>query len=552
MVDVKLDVDEMAPQDENVDANIATSDVENGIGREVSTVESNVEAPAAGDYQQNLDDQMARAARLLGVEPPPILEVIIQCPSPKSKIQKVPALLLNDSNFGRYCSPKMISFGPIHHSQQTKELQLGQQLKYLWAFRYIEKFFTSQPDRHRNIEDAKGELYGSVTQDVEKLRNLFSKDVIKGYKDEELVQMLFVDGCALLYFMENLDYKNPGSLMLKLDQLFYIWRDIILLENQLPIRLLKLLLADSKLKLNKLLCKFLVSGLPKKKEEIVNNPQRQDNDDEPCESTHLLDYIRSYFCYTDKTQHEVSLRDSFKLLMICLLVNLASVFETVFGEVIVIIVAFALVLPTIEALLLSFLKEDYSWHRYKNIGDLRKAGIQVKASKSHWRWNNISFTSKWFSGKLMLPGIVVDDTTLYLYHNLIAYEMCPDFSNNFEFCSYFTLMDSFIDDAEDVKELRKAGVLQNLLGSDEEVAKLFNELGHALPSKLFNADGYDQNTYVTVKHQIDEHYRNKWKTCWAQLRSTYFNTPWSYFAFFAAVAALALTFIQTLYAIHPK
>ncbi|XLU44818.1 hypothetical protein S245_039632, partial [Arachis hypogaea] len=57
-----------------------------------------------------------------------------------SKIQKVPAFLREKSNFSRYCSPRMISLGPIHHREQNGDLQLGQQFKYLWAFRYIEQF----------------------------------------------------------------------------------------------------------------------------------------------------------------------------------------------------------------------------------------------------------------------------------------------------------------------------------------------------------------------------------------------------------------------------
>ncbi|MED6194267.1 hypothetical protein PIB30_026919 [Stylosanthes scabra] len=198
-------------------------------------------------------------------------------------------------------------------------------------------------------------------------------------------------------------------------------------------------------------------------------------------------------------------------------------------------------------------EEDYSWHRYKNIWDLRQAGIQVEASQTgYWKWHDISFTSNLFRGKLTLPKIVINDVTPYVYHNLIAYEMCPDFSHNFEFCSYFSLMDSFIDDAEDVKVLRRAGVLQNLLGSDEEVAKLFNEAGRVLPSKHLNDISYNKNTYAKVKGKINANYRSRRKTWFAQLRTTYFNTPWSFITFLAAVLALLLTSIQTWYAIHPK
>ena len=43
--------------------------------------------------------------------------------------------------------------------------------------------------------------------------------------------------------------------------------------------------------------------------------------------------------------------------------------------------------------------------------------------------------------------------------------------------THISFLDSLIDEANDVKMLRKAGILYNCLGSDEHVAKLFNEIG---------------------------------------------------------------------------
>ncbi|XLT46281.1 hypothetical protein HN873_038885 [Arachis hypogaea] len=399
--------------------------VENGI--EISVVEP-----------KGILEEMSQATRLLGVQLP-TLEIKIQRPSHRSKIQKVPAFLREKSNFSRYCSPRMISLGPIHHREQNGDLQLGQQFKYLWAFRYIEQF--ARTSGRKDTEDAKVFLYGTVTQHLQELRNLFSKDVTEGYNNEELVQMLVVDGCALLYFMCKIDDRDSRPLMLKFDQLWCIWREIILLENQLPAKLLNLLTGGSRFQLNRILFRFLSMCLPKKKQDLVTFSQRYDEDNVP---THLLDYILSY--YTDYilsyyTYEETVFRPFF---------NIKKAFRSLFPEA------------------------DY-WHRYKNIGILKK---------------------------------------------------------------------------RDVKDLRAAGVLQNLLGSDEDMAKLFNELGHVLPHKHLNDYSY-HNKYDIVRRQIDEHYRNKGKSWLAQLRSTYF-TPWSYVTFFAALSALVLTFLQTLYTIHPK
>ncbi|MBA0619444.1 hypothetical protein Godav_028619, partial [Gossypium davidsonii] len=87
--------------------------------------------------------------------------------------------------------------------------------------------------------------------------------------------------------------------------------------------------------------------------------------------------------------------------------------------------------------------------------------------------------------------------------NLIAYEMCPDFyNNNFTVTSYIGFLDSLIDEAEDVKELRDAGILYNRLGSDKEVAKLIKKMNMDLVPSLM--------IYRHVKLQIHDHHNNMW------------------------------------------
>ena len=90
---------------------------------------------------------------------------------------------------------------------------------------------------------------------------------------------------------------------------------------------------------------------------------------------------------------------------------------------------------------------------------------------------DISFTTVACLGYLFLPPMIVGDSARPKFSNLIAYKMCLDFENDFRVMSYISFLDSLIDEANDVKVLRKAGVLYNCLGSDEEVAKIFNEIG---------------------------------------------------------------------------
>ncbi|PPD79262.1 hypothetical protein GOBAR_DD23811 [Gossypium barbadense] len=127
--------------------------------------------------------------------------------------------------------------------------------------------------------------------------------------------------------------------------------------------------------------------------------------------------------------------------------------------------------------------------------------------------------------------------------NLIAYEMCPDFyNNNFTVTSYMGFLDSLIDEAEDVKELRHSGILYNRLGSDKEVAKLIKKMNMVLVPSLM--------IYRHVKLQIHDHHKNMWIRYPAQVYRPFFRTRWTFFAFVGAIGALFIGALQAYYTIH--
>ena len=123
-------------------------------------------------------------------------------------------------------------------------------------------------------------------------------------------------------------------------------------------------------------------------------------------------------------------------------------------------------------------QNNLNWQSYRNIQELQAAGIYLKRSTySSLSLRDIFFSTLLYFGFLWLPPIIVDDSTGPKFFNLITYEICPDFKNDYGVTSCISFLDSLIDDANDVKELRKAAILYNLLGSDQEVTQLFNEIG---------------------------------------------------------------------------
>lgn len=144
------------------------------------------------------------------------------------KIQRVVHYLRDRKHFAKHYSPRLMSIGPIHNG--AKNLQLGEKYKLMWARRYLER-------THQDAES----LYKKIASKIEQLKELFAEDVIgNSLDDEKLSWMLLVDGCSLLQILEKGTFY-PEEMNVEVDQLALVWQDVLLLENQIPYRVLQLL-----------------------------------------------------------------------------------------------------------------------------------------------------------------------------------------------------------------------------------------------------------------------------------------------------------------------
>nr|XP_034894068.1 uncharacterized protein LOC118033257 [Populus alba] len=155
---------------------------------------------------------------------------------------------------------------------------------------------------------------------------------------------------------------------------------------------------------------------------------------------------------------------------------------------------------------------------------------------------DVKFKSSFFYGTLKLPSITIGESTRSMLFNLVAYETSAAL-NPLWVTSYVCFMDSLIDDADDVKELRSKGIIINFHGPDQQVADLFNHMGSFLEP--------DTSVYNDVKREINEQCESIVKKWVAQWQQTYFHNPWAFIAFVAAAVGLALTATQTYYTMHP-
>ncbi|KAL3726721.1 hypothetical protein ACJRO7_031595 [Eucalyptus globulus] len=104
--------------------------------------------------------------------------------------------------------------------------------------------------------------------------------------------------------------------------------------------------------------------------------------------------------------------------------------------------------------------------------ELRESGVRFRAMQGG-QLSDINFKN----GTLELPVLYVEDDTESKFRNLIAYEQHRQSRDINYFTDYVTFMDCLINSSKDVEVLRRAGIVKNYLGNDEVVAQMFNKIG---------------------------------------------------------------------------
>ncbi|KAH6778642.1 hypothetical protein C2S53_003601 [Perilla frutescens var. hirtella] len=376
--------------------------------------------------------------------------------------------------------PQMVSMGPYHRGErQLAAMEKHKKRAFLRLVERSEKPIDCYVDKLapevENLMDSYDQLDGSWKED--------SKAFLK---------MMMIDGCFILELMRSATAKpdvlremgydegndpvfsNHGKLYFTP----YLRRDMLMLENQLPLRLLKIILAVEEAlpkpeQLTELILKFVGRWEPSRNIQGFEN----------C--CHILDMYRK-----------------------------------------------SLLLETEDRL--PCRKEEDAYIR--SATELTEAGIRFEKSKTI-NLNDISFRG----GVLKLPRITVDDTLESEYLNLMAFERFHVDAGN-EVTAYVFFMDRLIDSAKDVSLLHWRGILQNSLGSDKAVAKLFNSL---------STDAcLDHSSSLGIVHRDVAVYCRSPLPSWiAYAKHNYFTNPWVGLSILAAIFLFALTGVQTLYSV---
>ncbi|KAH7561192.1 hypothetical protein JRO89_XS10G0188700 [Xanthoceras sorbifolium] len=169
---------------------------------------------------------------------------------------------------------------------------------------------------------------------------------------------------------------------------------------------------------------------------------------------------------------------------------------------------------------------------------LHLAGIEFKPRRT-----NSFLDIKFGNGVLEIPPLTIDDFTSSVFLNIVAFEQCYRHCTK-HVTTYATLMGCLINTPGDAGFLSDHKIIENYFGTDEEVARFFNNVGKDVAFDIH------RNYLSELFQNVNEHYRNNWHVRWASFKHTYFDTPWSFMSALAALILLLLTMIQSLFAVY--
>ncbi|RWR91052.1 putative UPF0481 protein [Cinnamomum micranthum f. kanehirae] len=173
-----------------------------------------------------------------------------------------------------------------------------------------------------------------------------------------------------------------------------------------------------------------------------------------------------------------------------------------------------------------------------SVTELKNVGIKFRPSNGGL--NTIKFDEA--AATFNLPAIVINEKSEVVIRNLIAYEasIAPEMM---ALSRYIELMNGIIDTEEDVLLLREARIISNQLKSDMEVANLWNGMSKSVKS-----------TEVPVLDDaiksINAYYSSQLKVKAGRIMKNYVFGSWKFLVFLGANIFLLLTALQAFCSVY--
>ncbi|KAJ6927585.1 hypothetical protein NC651_011579 [Populus alba x Populus x berolinensis] len=375
--------------------------------------------------------------------------------------------------------PHIVSIGPYHHGK----VHLKMIEEHKW--RFLGGVLARTQQHGIGIND----FFKAIAPIEEKIRDCYSETI--ECSRQEFLEMMVLDGCFIIELfcivggIVQGDIDDPIFKMTRM--IFFIMRDLLKLENQIPFFVLETLFETSILSSRKQNVSSLTVLALKFFDHAVQRPPEVLRRYKDIRRGHLLDLFRSTVIPSSQEVHR-------KISPFLQLIQPAN--------------------------------------------KLHQAGIKFKPRETD-SFLDIEFSN----GVLEIPLLTVDDFTTSVILNCVAFEQCYAHCSN-HITSYVTFMGCLINAPCDAGFLCEYKIVENYFGADEEIASFFNNVGKDVTFDI-------QRSYLSkVFEDVNEHYSNNWHVRWAEFKHAYFDTPWSFISALAAIVLLVLTMIQAFFAFY--
>ncbi|CAL8165523.1 unnamed protein product [Prunus armeniaca] len=457
-------------------------------------------------------------------------------------IYRVPSKLRKVKD-GAY-NPRVVSIGPLHRDNNPNLLAMKE---HKW--RYMLLLF-QQTDNPKNtiecLQKCTNAFYASGKHPLnKKVRESYAVD-LTNIGEHDLAEMMLVDGCFILQLL----LRNHQSCDQANDPIFSsAWmlptlrHDLTLLENQIPFFILE--------ELYRIIIQPHIEKYPKPNsvaslalkffQPMHQQTIKEGTNTEDCK--HLLHLLHNFFRPSlghiielggpatpsnQQTKKEGTDTEDCKRLL--------HLLHNFFG-------------PSLSQAASKKKKKKFKYCA----SDLYDIGVQFEIGSADGQLLSINFNH----GAIKIPPLFIDDTTDSLFRNLIAFEQCH-LKSSHHITSYVIVMKSLIRSKEDIKLLKKKGIIHENFAGGKYYVDFESILDHINLKEFWFEELCDAVNEYSKSSKF--HHWHKFRAFWMvrlqrymkSLYVTYFSSPWSFIAFLAAAVVFGLTVTQTHYAIDPR
>ncbi|KAB1220911.1 hypothetical protein CJ030_MR3G026790 [Morella rubra] len=377
------------------------------------------------------------------------------------------------SFIGTSYKPRLVSIGPYHRNEP--HLQMIEEHKWLYIGSLLSRTATRLEDYFKTIHPLEMEA-----------RECYSETI--NLSTDEFLEMMVLDGCFILELFRKVNNSklfSDNDPLATMDWILpSLYRDFLLLENQIPFFVLEKLYEISKMPADQSLSLLAMQFF----DRIVERPKEVIESFRHLKGLHLLDLFRLSFIPRDPvTPPFRGVRGTGTRIIQC-------------------------------------------------ISKLRRSGIKFTRPVNAESFLVVKFRH----GVIEMPSITLNEFMSSFLVNCVAFEQShKSFSKHVT--TYATLLDCLVETAEDIEYLCDSNIIENDFGTEADIARFINNMGKDV---VFDIN----RCYLSeLFNKVDKYYQSNLHRQWASFKNLYLDTPWKFFSALAALMLLMLTILQTVF-----